>query len=294
MLRRTPCRFFVPILIVVLASAVSAQTPPAATSGSINSDVLTNADILKMVEAKLGDDIIIGKIKSSPGNFDTSIDAVLKLKAAGVSDAVIRAIVEASPPAKPAVREASAKEPAPDPNDPMSPHASGIYWKPTQAAEKRMVKLEPYTYSQGKSTGMFGAAMTAGLSKMKWKIVIKGDRAALRITEAAPEFWFYFGTGGEAFSSGPSTPDDFALTRLEKKGKDRELVVGKSGLTGMSAGTRSQDTVALETKQVAPGIYQGRPNRPLEPGEYAFMRAGVTMENLASGKLFDFGVDRAK
>jgi hypothetical protein len=59
------------------------------------------------VEAKLGDEIIIGKIKSSPGNFDTSIDAILKLKAAGASDAVIHAMVDARPTAKAVVKEAS-------------------------------------------------------------------------------------------------------------------------------------------------------------------------------------------
>jgi hypothetical protein len=51
---------FVPILILVLTIAMSAQVPPAPASGGGNdSEVVTNADILKMVEAKLGDDFII-------------------------------------------------------------------------------------------------------------------------------------------------------------------------------------------------------------------------------------------
>src|SRR5713226_5512187 len=236
MCRRPISLFSVPILVIALASAFLAQTPPAATFNSTSgSDVLTNADIPKMVESKLGDEIIISKIRSTPNNFDTSIDAVLKLKATGVSDAVIHAMVEASSANKVAAKEAPAKQTPPDPNDPMSPHASGIYWKTAQGTEKRMVRIEPSTYSQGKTS--------LGFAKMKWKIVINGNSAALRITEAAPEFWFYFGTGREAFSSGPSSPDDFALVRLERKDKDRELVVGQSGMTGMSAGMRSKDTI---------------------------------------------------
>lgn len=274
--------FAVALLLTSLSYAQQQTSPP-----STRAEALTNADVLKMVEAKLGDDLIVSKIKSSSGDFDTSIDAILKLKAAGASDAVIHAMVEASPATRPVLKEAGAKEPAPDPNDPKSPHASGLYWKPTSGPDKRVVKLEPSTYSQGKAG--------PGFFKMTWKIVIKGDRAALRITEAAPEFWFYFATGGEAFSSsGPSSPDDFVLARLEKKSKERELVVGQGGMTGMKAGVRSQDTIALESKQVATGIYQARASRPLEPGEYAFLRAGVTMESLSSGKLFDFGIERAK
>jgi len=276
------------LLIVTLVVAFLSHAQQATSASLAKPEALTNSDVLKMVEAKLADDLIISKIKTSTCNFDTSIDAILKLKAAGASDAVIRAMVDASPTTKAVVKEASAKEPAPDPNNPMSPHPIGIYWKTNQGADKRLVRLEPFTYSQGRCG--------PGVFKMTCKIVINGERAALRITEAAPEFWFYFATEKEAFSSsGPSSTDDFVLAKLEKKSKERQLFVGQGGgFTGIKMGVRSQDKVAVESKQIAPGIYQARPIRPLEPGEYAFMRAAVTMESASSGKLFDFGVDRAQ
>ena len=287
MLRRSLSLFCVPTLVFVLTLAAPAQAPPAATAtGNSDSPALTNADVLKMVEAKLDDDIIIGKIKSSPENFDTSIDAILKLKGAGASDALIHAMVDAAARNKPAVKAATIKETTPDPNDPMSPHASGIYWKAN--GDKRLVKLEPFTYSQERcGPGMF---------KMTCKIRIEGDRATLRITDATPEFWFYFPTGsGEAFSSsGPSSTDDFVLAKVEKKSKERQLAVGQGGMTGIKAGVRSQDRVAVESKQVAPRIYVVKASRPLEPGEYVFMRAAVTMESASSGKVFDFGIERTK
>jgi hypothetical protein len=272
---------------VLVFAQQSPETPAASAT------TLTNADVEKMVEAKLADPIIIAKIHASTCNFDTSTATLLKLKAAGISDAVIQAMVEVVSRSGDAA-STSSKSPEPDPNDPKSHHDAGIYWRPKEKRDKQLVSLESSVYSQSKATGMFGSAMSMGISKVKWKIVINGDRAVLHITEPAPEFWFYFGTGQEAFSSGPSSPDDFLLVRLEKKGKNRELVVGQVGLTGTSAGTRSKDTITLESKQVAPGIYQVRPNRPLEPGEYAFLRAGMNIENLASGKVFDFGVDPVK
>ena len=59
-------------------------------------ELLGNGDVIKLVQAKLQDAIIIGKIKSSACRFDLSTDALIKLKEANVSDAVIQAMVEAS------------------------------------------------------------------------------------------------------------------------------------------------------------------------------------------------------
>ena len=70
---------------------------------------LTNADVVKMVQSGLGDELVLTSIKQSPGTkFDTSPDALIKLKTAKVSDAIIAAMlsrVADSPPpvsAKPA------------------------------------------------------------------------------------------------------------------------------------------------------------------------------------------------
>jgi hypothetical protein len=76
------------------------QPPPASA--------VTNDDIIKMIQAKLGDSLIIAKIKSSPCAFDTSTDGLVKLKQAGTSDAVLQTMVEggcqpiAAVPAQPA------------------------------------------------------------------------------------------------------------------------------------------------------------------------------------------------
>lgn len=56
---------------------------------------LTNADVVSLVKAGLGDRVIIDKIRGSSGEkFDTSADALIHLKKAGVSSAVIDAIVK--------------------------------------------------------------------------------------------------------------------------------------------------------------------------------------------------------
>jgi curli biogenesis system outer membrane secretion channel CsgG len=55
---------------------------------------LTNASVIQMVGSKLSDGIIIYKIKNSKGKFDTSTDGLVALSKAGVSDPVIKAMME--------------------------------------------------------------------------------------------------------------------------------------------------------------------------------------------------------
>jgi hypothetical protein len=53
---------------------------------------LTIDQVIQMVVAKLPDDIIIATIQKSPSKFELTPETLIKLKAAGVSDAVIRAM----------------------------------------------------------------------------------------------------------------------------------------------------------------------------------------------------------
>jgi hypothetical protein len=58
---------------------------------------LKNADIIQMAKANLGTDVIVAKIEASSTQFDTSTDALAVLKAAGVTDAIITAMIKAVP-----------------------------------------------------------------------------------------------------------------------------------------------------------------------------------------------------
>jgi hypothetical protein len=59
--------------------------------------ILTNADIVKMMKSEIADETIILLIQKSPNKFDTSPDALIELRKAGVSDAVIRAVLTGTP-----------------------------------------------------------------------------------------------------------------------------------------------------------------------------------------------------
>ncbi|HEX8285454.1 MAG TPA: hypothetical protein VF588_19020 [Pyrinomonadaceae bacterium] len=81
------------------------QAPPATQTQR----PLTNADVLRMVEAKLAAEVVVEKIKASPCDFDTSPAALAALKEAGVPDALLLVMVM-SPKCDPQQRQ-----PAPPP-----------------------------------------------------------------------------------------------------------------------------------------------------------------------------------
>ena len=55
-----------------------------------------NQHVLDMVAVGLQAKVIVAKVERSPGNFETSPEVMKELKAAGVPDSVILAMVKAS------------------------------------------------------------------------------------------------------------------------------------------------------------------------------------------------------
>jgi hypothetical protein len=69
--------------------------PNSSEQAPIAGGAITDADILNMNKAGLPSSVLVAKIKSSACNFDTSPAQLQKLKAGGVPDDVILAMVEA-------------------------------------------------------------------------------------------------------------------------------------------------------------------------------------------------------
>jgi len=57
---------------------------------------LNNTDVLDMFAVGLSAKVIVAKIDRSPGSFDTSTEVLKKLKASGVHESIILAMVQAS------------------------------------------------------------------------------------------------------------------------------------------------------------------------------------------------------
>ena len=94
MSRKLHFLLFLPILIVVVATAGSPQTPPATTLDSTGDpNVFIHQSIIEMVAAELPKEIIITKIQTSKTNFDLPTPARVELNTGGVFANVLKAIM---------------------------------------------------------------------------------------------------------------------------------------------------------------------------------------------------------
>jgi hypothetical protein len=261
--------------IALTAIAIAFSTPVAA-------ETLNNDSVLTLLDAGLGDEVVIAKIKSSQSSFELSTDTVIKLKQRGVSGPVIAAMITAS--AAVALTEMSLDSP-----DPMVPHPSGVYL----AGVDKMTRIESTTTRQARTSGMLGAVLTSGLSGMRIKAGINGSSASVSTKEARPTFYFYFDQAAQglgASGGAVTSPQEFSLIRFEAKKDKREAVIGSVGLGGTKSGLRDKDQRDFEVTQVKPGVYKIIPTLALDAGEYGFISGGVGSGANATFRVFDFNI----
>jgi len=241
---------------------------------------LNNDAVIKLVKGGLSDDLIISTINAQAGNYDTSPDALIALKAAGVSDNVVAAIVQKAATAPP------------DPDDPAAAHDAGIYVYNEKATDHKMTMLEPTLYDQEKVQGVAATIFTMGLAVGKIKTIssVRNAHANVRVTDPNAVFYFYFERLNAGLSDasglfgGTSTPNEYSLLRLNVKQDSREVVTS----SGFSGGTDRKANVPFTYTKLQSGIYKVTPNAPLKPGEYAFVLPAGTV---GASHVFDFGVN---
>lgn len=104
---------------------------------------MNNEAVIKLVKAGLSEDLIITTVNSAAGAYDTSADGIIALKAAGVSDKVVSAIVLKS------VMVVSSSPPQPPPSQgpvstasaPMDQEPSQVPAAPAHSASKPRIFL---------------------------------------------------------------------------------------------------------------------------------------------------------
>ena len=218
----------------------------AATSWSQQlSTRLTNKDVIEMASLGLSDDLIISKIRSAAAGgtlqFDTSVNGLKELKAAKVSDDVIKVMINPAPPAAPVVVAA-----APISNDPnLPPPEVGVYWKNGNA----FTRIEGQAISQAKVGGKAGSMFTYGLRNEHWDAYLNGPHSKNIVNDHEPVFYLYVPDGASA--------SDFSLIILEKKGDRREFEIGSfGGITGGKSGVKRDKEIAFTAEHAGIRTYK--------------------------------------
>ena len=283
---------------------------------------VTPPDVIAMKKAGLSDDLVIARIKQSNKPAELSTDDLISMKKQNISDTVIKALMDP--------RSATAPEPVSgaaiagrmlnvnpsgatpeagnsvvgNPDDPMSPHDSGIYlYSADSNGKTRMVMLERAAYQGTKTGGMFTSAITYGAAKVKTKAILPGNAASIRTTQGKSTFYFYFddkaaglGRGGIFAGGTVSNPNQFALLKLNVDKHNRSTEVGAFSMWGASSGSQEKSMVAFKAERLAAGLYKVQTNEELPRGEYCFVATTTALGAYGAGAgfahdLFDFGVD---
>ncbi|MBB3694802.1 hypothetical protein [Sphingomonas sp. BK580] len=272
----------------LVAVALSSATVP------VRAEPLTTEQVISLSSAGIGDEAIIAKIKSSGTRLDLSADQMVALKAKGVSGPVLAALLNGG--------NAASATPvlSIDALDPMLPHAPGVYV--VDAAQTKMVRIDPTVTSQAKTGGLLGYAITGGIASMSMKASIANEAARVRTT-GAPTFYFFFdesnpdsgrlvSTWLAGTATNATSPNEFTLTRLTAKKGRREARVGSFNIGGAKTGVMDKDRLAFSYDLVRPGVYKAALAAPLPKGEYGFVYslAGGGSAGALTARIFDFSV----
>jgi hypothetical protein len=238
-----------------------------------------NADVIALTAAGLSDDIIIAKVHTaSLTNFDTSVNGLESLKAANVSNVVIRvmmdphAAIATSTPA-PALSPIPLAEAAP----PGLPTEAGVYYKNRGA----YTEIEPEVAKF--RMGMLKMMTTGGLLKTNVNGHVDGAHSASSVV-APLEFVIVL-------------PNDVALAEYQllhliEKVSYREVRITTGGLLQSSSGV-SPDAIKFVGKQIAPRTYAVGLPAGLQAGEYGFLPPRGTLEANSvesTGRIYAFHI----
>ena len=253
---------------------------------------ITNQDIIALTGLGFSDDVIISKIRSANAGgtlqFDTSVDGLKELKAAKVSDEVIKVMINPAPAAAQVVVAAT-----PISNDPnLPPPEVGVYWKNNNA----FVRIEGQAISQAKVGGKAGSMFTYGMRNEHWDAYLNDPQSKNVINDRQPVFYIYVPDGASS--------SDFVLISLEKKGNRREFQIGSfGGITGGKSGVKRDKEVAFTAEHAGIRTYKIKLDASMKPGEYAFFMGtgqsstmaggstgGARSGGAAAGRVYDFRI----
>ncbi|HLI30629.1 MAG TPA: hypothetical protein VKV79_05960 [Terriglobia bacterium] len=123
-------------------------------------------------------------------------------------------------------------------------------------------------------------ALPAPILKSRMLVVIPGKASAVRIFKDQPVFYAQFADGAGV---------NIELLRLKSGKNDREVENIGSRLGGKPSESRA--SLPLARKQLAPGIFELKPEQSLTPGEYAL---GEVDKNKLNLDVWDFGIGSPK
>jgi hypothetical protein len=267
-LMRKACLLPVVLLIFVQATTLAGGGQAAGTA------TLSNGDVIKMVQAKLSDAVVVTTIKSSSCKFDTSPGTLIHLKEAGVSDAVLQAMAESGGVA---AKPAGNMPPTPVATSSVSglPTEVGVYFKKGD----EWVEVHPEVVNW-KTGGVLKTIGTGGIVKGDINGHING-RNSHNSVRSPLEFLICTPEGVDI--------TEYQLLRLREQKDAREFRTVTGGVMHVSGGA-TRDLVPFDGKKIASRTFSATLIN-IGAGEYGFLPPGAAVSSHASatlGKMYTF------
>lgn len=239
------------LFICAMLSLLCVGARTAYSQSSLETDV-DNARIIEMTHKGLGDDVIIARIKGSPTKFDLSDDDLAGLKKAGVSDAVVAAMIQSTQLAVAKVK---------------------IDGNPV---ELRVI-------GEQKVGGRLGHDLTFGIKSVKNKAYLQGQHASV-IASGSPVI--------EIELPANENIDNYIVVLMDDKGDRREIEMGSAGGTvGEKVGIRADRIIRTSATPLGGRRYKITSVNELKKGEYILYSVGsADFPHGVYGQGFDFSV----
>ncbi len=236
---------------------------------------MTNQDVIRLVQAKVGDDFVIAKIKQSKTKFDLSTDSIVQLKQAGVSDRVLAVML--NPTADTTEGKSSPPQPtrSVDPVNAKLPTSVGIFYQHGQTYEE----IPQETANTRMSTARI---ITGGLLRNKTEHKVPGKSSKVLIAEGIPRFLIHL--------PGRDVTKLEMLSVLEVRASERVVFT----VEGRVSNNTNRKAVAATMEERGQGYIEIWPKEPLPAGEYAIVDYGSGIDLAANtlAKVWAFTVKR--
>jgi hypothetical protein len=278
----------------------SNTTPMTNTASQNKENLLTNADIIRMVKGGFTENIILNAIQTNKTQFNVSVNALFELKNAGVSQKVVEAMqatIENKQTAltvsKTGATPVSESPTAPSKNEAMdNPLSKASHQTNTTGMQQGVVLIDgakriemKLSQSNMDSGGMSLGMMVPIFGKSKTKSTLKGNQSLIRLTDNTPEFEVMISTQ-------INVADQVVLLKVKQKSNHREIEIAKMSMLKVSTGYNKDMIIPttfeeIRTQSLGNGfnyiLYRVKVLNPLPPGEYVFAPQQYIY--------YDFGVD---
>jgi hypothetical protein len=241
---------------------------------------LTNADVIRMKQAGLSDTIILKRISDGKNAFDTSANGLVSLKTAGLSDAVIRAMMGLPPTPD-----------APAPRQPMN--------------SPEITSLKTHAWPVPESYGVFVESDRSLIPLPVWQGPLKPNKKRAVATASGAGFWAKTKNGAHlpgvranvradagvrlAIRQSEARVPSLRLVVLDVAEGEREAVI--SGRV-WSTTSHEENGVPFDLIRLDAELFRMVPRMPLKPGEYGVI--DTSTYNQSTATVYAFGVDGSK